>query len=54
MERELRRTAVESSWSAPVVTVCCPCAVMGMCFDLCCHVCCPRCPNLCGCLLQLI
>ena len=47
MERELRRTAVRSSWTAPVVFGCCPCWIMGVFFDFCC----PRC-NPCCCFMH--
>ena len=49
MERELRRTAVKTSWTGPAICCCLPCMVMGWCFD----ACCPRC-NPCECFLQCL
>ena len=47
MERELRSTAVKTSWAAPVLYICFPGWPMAMCFE----PCCPRC-NPCGFFLQ--
>ena len=44
MEREIRRGLVNKSFQLPTFCCCCPCGILGACFD---YYCCPQC-NPCG------
>ena len=48
MERELRRSAVKSTWFLANIFFCLPCMAMATCF----YEFCPRCPNPFGCFLE--